>query len=73
MEVVLTTTQKEHLEGQREEIERVQTMLIKALGAFRPHPRIDIYMEQFDASNYGVKHRYKPLGLFWGVPNWEVQ
>ena len=66
MEVVMTTTQKEHVESQREEIGRVQTMLVKALGAFRPHPAIDVYMEQFHAKNYGVKHRYKALGLFGG-------
>ena len=64
MEVVTTTTQKEHLESQREEIERVQTLLGNSLGAFRPHPDIEVFMEQFHPKNYGVKHRYKALGLF---------
>ena len=66
MDNVKITTQKEHLDDQREEIERVQSMLIQSLGAFRPHPRINTFLEQFEQSNYGVKHRYKPLGLFGG-------
>ena len=67
IEVVMTTTQKEHMESQRHEIDRVQILLTNALGAFRPHPRIDTFQDQYDPANYGVLHRYKSLGLFGGT------
>ena len=66
MEVVQTTTQKEDMANQRAEILRVQQMLMKTLGAFRPHSRVEHFMQQFDAAKYGVKHRFKSLGLFGG-------
>ena len=66
IDMVQTTMQREHMESQRSEILRVQTMLMETLGAFRPHPRIDTFLSQFDRQNYGRKHRFKPLGLFGG-------
>ena len=66
MDNIRITTQKEHLDDQREEIERVQNMLIQSLGAFRSHPRITTFLEQFEEKNYGVKHRFKSLLLFGG-------
>ena len=64
METVQTTTQKEQLESQREEVLRVQKRLMSALAHFRSHPRIEEFTSQFDGHNYAIKHRFKSLGLF---------
>ena len=66
IDMVQTTTQREHMDSQRAEVQRVQTLLMDTLGAFRPHPRVEVFLSQFDTRNYGVKHRFKPLGLFGG-------
>ena len=72
MDTVIPTTQKEDLESQREEIERVQTMLVKALGAFRRHSAIDVYMEQFHAKTL-VPNTASSLLAYRGLPNSQVQ
>ena len=48
------------------EIDRVQLMLTKSLQGFRPDPRVDKFLQQFDSSQYGIKHRFQSLGLFGG-------
>ena len=66
MEIESLTAQGDPLREQRAEIERVQTMLTRSLGPFRPHPRIDTFLAQFQARHLGVKYRFKSLGLFGG-------
>ena len=49
------------------EIEKVQLALQGTLRNFREHDTIDQWMEQFKVSNYGSKHRFRPLLLVGGT------
>ena len=44
----------------------VQKKLFSKLVNFRPDPRIDTFLKQFGAEQYGNVHRTKVLGLFGG-------
>ena len=48
------------------EIDRLQSMLSDSLHGFRPDPRVDKFLLQFDSSEYGIAHRFRALGLFGG-------
>ncbi len=45
------------------EIQKVQLSLQGTLRQFRHHDTITQWLEQFDISNYGAKHRFRPLLL----------
>ena len=49
------------------EIEKVQLALQGTLRRFREHDTINQWLEQFAASNYGLKHRFRPLLLVGGT------
>ena len=60
-----TALQQERME-ERDEVDRIQSLLSRSLKKFRPDPRVDKFMKQFSVENYGVLHRYQSLGLFGG-------
>jgi hypothetical protein len=49
------------------EILKVQTSLLSTLRRFRDHETINDWLEQFAVSNYGSKHRFRPLLLVGGT------
>jgi hypothetical protein len=49
------------------EIQTVQSSLLLTLRRFREHETIDAWLEQFAPSNYGSKHRFRPLLLVGGT------
>jgi hypothetical protein len=50
-----------------QEIQKVQASLFATLRRFREHETINQWLEQFVASNYGTKHRFRPLLLVGGT------
>jgi hypothetical protein len=50
-----------------EEIQKVLLTLQGTLRNFREHDTINQWLEQFDVSNYGLKHRFRPLLLVGGT------
>lgn len=49
---------------QQEEIQHVQATLFAGLGRFRPDPRVDTFVKQFDEETYGHCLRFRCLGFF---------
>ena len=66
MQTIEATVLQQEKVDQQDEIARVQEILGKTLTSFRPDPRVDSFMSQFEPGEYGTTHRHLSLGLFGG-------
>ena len=64
IEIIRTTSRMQRMHRQADEIQAVQAKLFAQLNNFRPHPRIDLFLNQFTPETYAIQMRFRCLGLF---------